>query len=192
MRLATLTGLLLVPTVFAAAATLSPNAPSATKEPAAAVFRHPHFPKKVEMSLGFSQDAPKISVSHLTVTFNRDGFKKMPDGGAWHLANGKLRTEADVKIGGHDVEYGNYRLLARKAGDKWELVLDPIGRDFSTDISEEALTLKTDFRKSKARQEHLRIDLQPSGVEDAMVLQLEVHFDDYVAIAKIEIPDEEE
>lgn len=191
MRLITIAGLVFIPALVAAT-TLAPTAsPMAATEPAAAIFRHPHFPKRVEMSLGFAQDAPKISVSHLTVTFNREGFEEMADGGAWHLANGKLQTDVDVKIGGHDVEAGKYRLLARKSGDAWELVLDPTGRDFSTTISEEAFALKTDFRKAKERQEHLRIDLQPSGIDDAVVLQLEVHFDDYVAIAQIEVPEGE-
>ena len=64
-------------------------------------FFHPHFPKRVEMSLGFKPDAPKITVSHITATFDKDGFEKMPAGGAWHLANGHFETTADVKVGGH-------------------------------------------------------------------------------------------
>lgn len=188
-RTALTTFLLALPAAWLAVATTPDAAP--TPSPAAAVLRHPHFPKRVEMSLGFSPDAPKVAVSHLTVTFDRDGFAAMAEGGTWHLANGKLETGADIRVGGHDVAAGTYRLLARKTADSWELVLDPKGRDFSRDLSDEAFALTTEFRESPIRQEHLRIDLQPSGDAETLALHLEVHFDDYVATAVLEVPEGE-
>ena len=168
--------------ILLALALLLPGARSST------VLRHPHFPKTVTMSLGFGDDAKKMSVSHLTVTFDRKGFEEMPVGGAWHLANGQFKTEVDVTVGGHDLTAGQYRLLARKAeGDQWELVLDPTGRPFSRDISDEAVALETRFLADQPKQEHLRCDIQPTGDEDALALQLEVHFDTYTAIAEIEL-----
>lgn len=152
-------------------------------------LRHPHFPKKIEMSLGFTADADKLTLSHLTVTFDKEGFEQMAEGGAWHLGNAHLRTEADLKIGGQEVEYGNYRLLGRKAKEgNWELVLDPVGRDFTTDISADALTLATEFKRDQPVQEHLRIDVQPAGDAEHAALQLEVHFDRYAAFARIDLP----
>lgn len=155
-------------------------------EPAA--LRHPHFPKTVTMSLGFGEEAPKISVSHLTATFDRDGFEKMPAGGAWHLANGKFECGTDLLVGEESVPEGRYRLLARKQvkGD-WELVLDPAEGDFNATISDKAIVLKTRFLKQQPLSEHLRIDLQPAGDQQDTTLNLEVHFDTYAAVAAIEV-----
>ena len=152
--------------------------------------RHPHFPKTVTMQLGFGGEAASVSVSHLTATFDEAGFEGLPAGGAWHLANGKFETDTDLVVGGQKVEEGSYRLLARKrkAGD-WELVLDPGGKEFNNAITDEALTLKTSFLEGQPLQEHLRIDLQPSGDQEATTLQLEVHFDTYLALAEIEVPE---
>ncbi len=149
---------------------------------------HPHFPKRVEMSLGFGDDAPTIAVSHITASFDKDGFEQMPAGGAWHLANGHLETTADVKIGGHEIDAGTYRLLARKRSDeKWELVLDPKDAQFSREISEGAMALATKFEKEGAPKEHLLIDLRPSGEKEATVLHLVVQFDQWSATSLIEI-----
>jgi len=151
--------------------------------------RHPHFPKKVTMQLGFGQEAASISVSHLTVTFDEAGFEALPAGGTWHLGNGKFETGAELTVGGQKIEKGRYRLLGRKQlGGDWELVLDPNGKDFDNALSDEALALKTRFLKEEPIQEHLRIDLQPSGDQEHTTLQLEVHFDTYLAVADIEVP----
>ncbi len=152
-------------------------------------IRHPHFPKKVELSLGFGGQAPKLTVSHLTVTFDAAGFEKMPTGGSWHLANGKFETGVDLTVGGQEVAKGSYRLLARKveSGD-WELVLDPKGDDFSNTISDEALALETDFQQDRPLHEHMRIDFRPTGDQTDTTLHLEVHFDTFAAVCVIEVP----
>ncbi|MFG0319762.1 MAG: hypothetical protein ACF8XB_21000 [Planctomycetota bacterium JB042] len=178
--------LALVPILLALLALLAPP------PPAAAVVRHPHFPKTVELALGFSDDAPRVSVSHLTVTFDADGFESMAAGGTWHLANARLRTPVDLIVGGRAVAPGEHRLLARKEeGGDWELVLDPTGKPFSRELSEEAVALDTEFLRDRPRHEHLRIDLAPTGDGDDTTLRLEVHFDTYVARCAVEIPGEE-
>jgi len=155
--------------------------------PPAMMIRHPHFPKTVSMALGFGEDAKRLSVSHLTVTFNTSGFDEMPVGGAWHLANGKFVTPIDVTVGGQAVKAGTHRLLARKAeGGKWELVLDPEGKDFSREISERAVSPTTEFETEQPKSEHLRIDLQPAGDKSDTTLWLEVHFDTYTARCLVE------
>lgn len=154
--------------------------------PAAATLRHPHFPKKVEMQLGFDPSAGSLSVSHLTVTFDKEGFEQMPAGGAWHLANGHFTTTETVTVGGRKVEPGDYRLLARKKqSGEWELMLDPGGKDFSREMTTDAVALETEFKKEQPLHEHMRIDLQPSGNEENAVIHLEVHFDTFAAVTQV-------
>src|SRR5690606_24161942 len=159
--------------------------------PPPAALRHPHFPKTVSLRLGLEEDAPALSVSHLTVTFDAEGFSSLEEGGAWHLANARLDTPVDLVVGGQAVAAGGHRLLARKAvgGEgAWELVLDPEGKPFSSVISSHAVALDTRFLRDRPRQEHLRVDLQPTGDEDETTLFLEVHFDTYLARAVVEFP----
>lgn len=151
-------------------------------------YFHPHFPKRVEMSLGFGEDAPTIAVSHITASFNKEGFEKMPVGGVWHLANGHFETSTEVKVGGKAIAAGTYRLLARKrTEDKWELVLDPKDAQFSATVSEDAIALETEFKRDGTPKEHLLIDLRPSGEKDATVLHLVVQFDEWTATSLIEV-----
>lgn len=155
----------------------------------AIAFAHPHFPKKVEFALGFEADSPKLAVSHLTVTFDKAGFAAAKVGDTWHFANGHLSVPLDLKIGGKDVKKGEYRLLARKAADdEWELVLDPGGEPFRRELSKDAFALDTTFTAKQPVQEHLRLDLQPSGDKEHTSIKLEAHFDQYLATAKIELP----
>ena len=155
----------------------------------ALAIAHPHFPKKVEFSLGFGADAPKLSVSHLTVTFDKAAFEAAKEGEVWHFANGHLSVPLDLKIGGKDVKKGEYRLLTRKTKDgNWELVLDPGGEPFQRELSKDAFALETTFTAKQPIQEHLRLDLQPSGDKEHTALHLEAHFDQYVATTKIELP----
>lgn len=149
---------------------------------------HPHFPKIVTMRMGFEKDAPTIQVEHLTVTFNKDGFEKAKAGDTWHLAGAKLTSELDVEIGGKAIAKGEYALLTRKTEKgEWELVLDPEGKPFQRTLSEKAIALATKFETGKPVQEHLRIDLQPSGDKEHVALNLEVHFDQYQATATVAV-----
>ena len=172
----------LAPVLFAL---LAP--PPATAAVTTAALVHPHYPKTVSMHLGFGEDAPKLSVSHLTVTYNADGAEQMAVGAAWHLANSKFVTPVDVTVGGQALSAGTYRVLARKLeGGDWELVLDPEGKDFSREISERAVTPKCRFLKEQPRSEHLRLDLQPAVDKSDTTLWLEVHFDTYTARCLVE------
>jgi hypothetical protein len=152
----------------------------------ALALAHPHFPKTVEMRMGFEKDAPTIKVEHLTVTFNKDGFENAKTGDTWHLAGAKLTAGLDVEIGGKAIAKGEYALLTRKTEKGvWELMLDPEGKPFQRTLSEKAIALETKFETGKPVQEHLRIDLQPSGDKEHVALNLEVHFDQYQATARI-------
>lgn len=152
-------------------------------------FAHPHFKKTVEMALGSAADAPKLSLSHLTVTFDKAGFEAAKEGAVWHFANGHLTVPVDLKIGGKDVKKGEYRLLTRKLKDgNWELVLDPGGDAFKRELSKDAFAIDTTFTAKQPVQEHLRLDLQPSGDKEHTSINLEAHFDQYLATAKIELP----
>lgn len=154
----------------------------------ARTLRHPHYPKTVELALGFAADADRLSVSHLTVTFDKDGCDEMAVGGAWHLANAHFKTPIDLTVGGVEVAAGDHRLLARKLeGGDWELVLDPVEGQFSSQISDEARALETRFLRGQPISEHLRVDLQPAGDDSDTTLYLEVHFDEYSARALIEL-----
>lgn len=177
-----------MPHLVAMLALLSPVEP--TFDPG--VYRHPHCPKKVEINVPRPgrRGRVKMSVSHLTVTFNKDGFAAAKKGQTWHLANSHFVTEGDVKVGGHDVAAGDYSLLARKVSDdKWELVLDTGGR-FRRKVTENARALKTEFLKDQPLHEHLRVDINPAGDEGdrKLTVFLEVHFDRYLARALVEIP----
>ena len=148
---------------------------------------HPHFPRSVEMRLGFGGDAPSIRVSHLTVTFDREGFEKAKPGYSWHLANGRLETEKAITIGGVKLKPGTYSIKARKRDDgKWELVADTAGR-FKARLTDEARALKTEFSESKAPREHMTIDIHPHGAKDSTKLWLEVHMDKYIARSLVEL-----
>ena len=150
---------------------------------------HPHFPKKIEMTLGFDADAPIVGVTYNTVTFNKEGFEKAKEGDVWHLAGAGFETTDPIKVGGKEIKNGKYRLLTRltKSGD-WELVIDAGGAPFDPKLSDRAVAIATKFEKGQPVQEHLRIDLQPSGDKSATAIFLEVHFDQYKATSRIEAP----
>lgn len=153
-------------------------------------FRHPHFPKKLEVSIPASagREPLRLVVSYQTATFDAKGFEEMPEGRGWHLANAHLEVSAAVRIGGREVAPGTYRLLARKAKEgRWELVLDDDAR-FSARFTDHAKALATEFAGDAPRQEHLHIDIHPSGVKDRAAVQLVVHFDRYLARARIDLP----
>ncbi|MBK8097474.1 MAG: DUF2911 domain-containing protein [Planctomycetes bacterium] len=146
---------------------------------------HPHFQKKIECRLA---DDLVITLTHLTVTFNREGEAKLPAGRSWHLANAHLETTGDVRIGGHDVKAGKYALKGRKTeAGGWELMLDDAGR-FQAKIGANAKALATEFVATAPLREHLDIDIQPSGEKTSTTLWLEVWFDTRLARTKIELP----
>lgn len=148
---------------------------------------HPHYPRSVEMKLGFRGDVDTLKVSHLTVTFNRDGFEKAKPGYSWHLANGRLETSRDITVGGVKLEAGTYSIKARKREDgKWELIADKAGR-FQARLTDEARALKTEFKETREPKEHMTIDIHPHGAKDNTKLWLEVHMDRYVARSLVDI-----
>lgn len=152
----------------------------------AAFALHPHFPKRVEFALGFAPDAPRLAVWHITVTFDRDGFEAVPVGGSWHLGNAHFETPVALRCGEVPIPEGRYRLLARKrSAEAWELLLDPRGRPFEPEPSEEAIALPTTFREVASVEPHLRIDLHPSGDEKRPAIGLRVAFDRYRAEADL-------
>jgi hypothetical protein len=129
-----------------------------------------------------------MSVKHMTATFSKEGFETMKPGGAWHLANAHFETSDDVEIGGAKVAAGRYRILARKDDTgAWTLVLDKPAR-FSSEVSKEAIPVKTEFRSDGQLHEHLHLDVNPSGDKKNTVVNLEVAFDRHRATARIKIP----
>ena len=66
-----------------AALGMIPLALASVTPPVAAPLPHPHFPKTLICAI---PNGPTITVKHLTVTFDREGAKKMAAGQAWHLA----------------------------------------------------------------------------------------------------------
>jgi hypothetical protein len=157
---------------------------SALALPSALERPHPHYPRKVEIELPGGQS---MSVSHLTVTFDKEGFEKTPAGGTWHLANGQFETTASVKLGGQTLEPGKHSLKARKRDDgTWELVIDAPGR-FAKKLTAAARPLKTDFVQKAPLMEHLSIDIHPSGDKEHTRLWLNVHFATYIARTAIEL-----
>lgn len=148
-----------------------------------AIVWHPHFPRKVEVTLG----ADKVSVSHLTVTFDRAGFDKAKPGYSWHLANARLSTSRKLTIGGVKLDAGEYSIRARKTKDgSWELLADKPQR-FARRATDDARALKTGFVKDAARMEHMSIDIHPSGDKSNTSLWLVVHMDTFVARSLVEI-----
>jgi hypothetical protein len=156
----------------------------------AIALAHPHFPKRVEMALGFGKDAPRIAVEHLTVTFDAKGAEEMKEGETWHLAGAKFEAPIDLEVGGKKFTKGDYRLLTRKTGNGFELLLDVGGDPFSRDVSEKAVAITTEFMREQPREEHLHVDLHPAGDDDEPALYLEVRFDDMKARARIVVPAE--
>lgn len=154
-------------------------------------WRHPHYPKTVEMRLGTEPSSPTIAVEHITVTFNAEGFASAKPGATWHLGGAALELTGKTTIGGKTFEDGDYRLLARKVDDtSWELVVDPKGQAFRRELSDEAVAITTRFVDAQPVSEHLRCDIQPMGGKDATGIQLEVHFDQYAAFATVELAKE--
>ena len=148
---------------------------------------HPHFPRTVEISLGMGADAEKVSVSHLTVTFDREGFDAAKTGYSWHLANARLKTSQSLTVGGVKLEAGEYSIRARKTdAGTWELLTDKPQR-FGRRATDAAKALKTEFTKGAAKMEHMSIDIHPSGDKSNTSLWLVVHMDTYVARSLIVI-----
>tara|TARA_R110002072_G_scaffold228234_6_gene385156 strand:+ start:37691 stop:38269 length:579 start_codon:yes stop_codon:yes gene_type:complete len=152
---------------------------------APAPLPHPHFPKTLNCKL---PKGLEITVSHLTVTFNKEGAKKMPVGGAWHLAGATFESTGDLVIGGEQVKAGKYALSARKAKEGWELTLHE-GKGFSRPSKKvTVIALKTEFTADTLLFEHLNCDIQPGGDKDNTKLFLDVRFDTMLARVLIEIP----
>jgi hypothetical protein len=155
-------------------------------EPKAPVPFHPHFNKKIEISL--PKKGLTMKLSHLTATFDRKGFEGMQPGKGWHLANGHLEFNTPLQIGGETFEPGNYTLKARKLDSKeWELVLDE-DASFSAEFSAKAKGLKGEFKAGCPVVEHLHLDIQPSGSKEKTMLYLEARFDQYLIRSTIVIP----
>ena len=148
---------------------------------------HPHFPRKVEVTLGRGAQADKVSVSHLTVTFNRDGFDKAKPGYSWHLGNARLATTRALTIGGVKIDAGEHSIRARKTkGGSWELLVDKPQR-FARNATDDAKALKTEFVKDAAKMEHMSIDIHPSGDKSSTTLWLVVHMDTFVARSLVDL-----
>lgn len=146
---------------------------------------HPHFPKTLTCKL---PKGLEITISHLTVTFNKDGAKKLPVGGAWHLAGATFESTGDLVIGGEQVKAGKYALSAKKAKQGWELTLHD-GEGFSRPgQATAAIVLKTEFTADTLLFEHLNCDIQPGGDKKNTKLFLDVRFDTMLARVLIEIP----
>lgn len=151
--------------------------------------KHPHFSKSVEIVLPRpAGTAVTLTVTHLTATFDKKGFENMKRDGVWHLANAHFQTTDEVEVGGKKIAPGKYRILARKVDEKsWTLMLDKAGK-FSLEVSDKAVVLTSDFKSNAVMQEHLQIDINPSGDKKSTVVNLEVSFDQYRATAAIRIP----
>lgn len=153
---------------------------------APAPLPHPHFPKTLNCKL---PKGLEITVSHMTVTFNKEGAKKMPVGGAWHLAGATFESTGDLVIGGQDVKAGKYALSARKTKKGWELTLHE-GKGFSRPKKgAAAFTLTTECTLDTVLFEHLNCDIQPGGDKENTKLFLDVRFDTMLARVLIEIPE---
>lgn len=151
------------------------------------IVLHPHFPRKVEITLGRGRSADKVSVSHLTVTFNKDGFETAKANYSWHLANARLSTTRALTVGGVKLDAGEHSIRARKKEDgTWELLADK-PRGFARQASDDAKALKTVFVKKAPKMEHMTIDIHPSGDKSNTSLWLVVHMDTYIAKALVEL-----
>lgn len=147
---------------------------------------HPHFQKKLEVTL--PEKGLTLKLSHLTATFNREGFETMADGKGWHLANAHVEFDKPVVVGGVSLQAGSYAIKARKLkGGDWELVVDEKGR-FSARFSDQAKALKSTFTKGNPTYEHLNMDIQPSGNKTSTQLYLDVRFDEFRLRTAIDIP----
>jgi hypothetical protein len=147
---------------------------------------HPHFQKKLEVSL--ADKGLTLKLSHLTATFNREGFETMAEGKGWHLANAHLELDKAVVLGGVPLEPGTYAIKARKLkSGAWELVADEKGR-FSARFSEKSKSLKCTFTKGNPTYEHLSLDIQPSGNKASTQLYLDVRFDEFMLRSAIDVP----
>ena len=145
---------------------------------------HPHFPKTLICEL---PQGLKITVRHLTVTFDAAGAAKMGAGESWHLAGATFETDADLVVGGAAVKAGKYALSARKAATGWTLTLHD-GRGFSRP-GDDAIALETDFSVGSVLFEHLSCDVQPGGDKQNTRLFLDVRFDKMLARCLIELPE---
>jgi len=163
-----------------------PGFPIASSDYVSAPLPHPHFPKTLNCKLSKGLD---ITVSHLTVTFNKEGAKKMPEGGSWHLAGATFESTGDLVIGGEDVAAGKYALSARKSKLGWELTLHE-GPGFSRPKKDGVVfALKTECTLDTLLFEHLSCDIQPGGDKENTKLFLVVRFDTMLARVLIEIPE---
>ncbi len=166
-----------------AALGLIPMALASVTPPVAAPLPHPHFPKTLICAI---PNGPTITVKHLTVTFDREGAKKMAAGQAWHLAGATFATDKPLVVGGREMEAGTYALSARKAASGWELTLHD-GKGFSRP-GEDVQALETEFVAKSPRYEHLSCDIQPGGDKQNTQLFLDVRFDEMLARCLIELP----
>jgi hypothetical protein len=151
---------------------------------------HPHFRKVIDCELKRNEH---LKVSHITVTLDKAGAKKMAVGDGWHLGGAELETDLALKIGGHDVAPGKYALSARKTAKGWALTLHK-GAGFSRfkkkdgTLVEGLMDLKTEFVADSAEFEHLSCDVQPGGDKKSTQLFLDVRFDTMLARCLIELP----
>lgn len=145
---------------------------------------HPHFRKSINCKISKGLE---ITMSHLTVTYNKLGAEKMAVGKAWHLGGAAFETTGDLLIGGQKVKAGTYALSARKAKKGWDLALHE-GKGFSS-LPEDGIVLKTEWQDGTLLFEHLNCDIQPGGDKKSTKLFLDVRFDKMLARVLIEIPE---
>ena len=185
-RLAAVAVICVIPFSLAFATEADTGFAIAPSDYTSAPLPHPHFPKTLNCKL---PKGLEITISHLTVTFNKEGAKKMPVGGAWHLAGATFESTGDLVIGGQDVKAGKYALSARKAKLGWELTLHD-GKGFSRPKKDTAVfALQTECTLDTLLFEHLNCDIQPGGDKENKKLFLDVRFDTILARVLIEIPE---
>ena len=138
------------------------------------VFSHPHFFKEVRFS--FDQErspSQSIVVSHITVPFNEIAAASLPEGGDWHLGFAKLEVGMPLEIGGKEIEPGRYSLNVRRGpGDEWSLFLVPDAKD----AKERELVLSSHLRSDLPSEDHLKIEIHPTGPKDKTEIVLRVRF----------------
>jgi hypothetical protein len=185
-RLAAVAVICVIPFSLAFATEADTGFAIAPSDYTSAPLPHPHFPKTLNCKL---PKGLEITISHLTVTFNKEGAKKMPVGGAWHLAGATFESTGDLVIGGQDVKAGKYALSARKAKLGWELTLHD-GKGFSRPKKDTTVfALQTECTLDTLLFEHLNCDIQPGGDKENTKLFLDVRFDTMLARVLIEIPE---
>lgn len=114
----------------------------------------------------------------ITITFGRPstegaGYKSMeagvPDGTLWRMGSNqatKIETEGDLKFGDTVIKAGTYSLVAKRKGDKWNLLFHPNADRWGIPVPKDGYIAEVELKTSKPKEPVKLLTLKLEKTDD--------------------------